>query len=173
MEGRFVIGVVTVTCAQMQLNLRTAVYHVPDYVTTYYRQQDPVVGLNSRTNYPRRPGIDTLIFGGTATELEYEHHNSSTESEVEQKGRHGSHMIELVTASQGEKNRITLPSVGFRHAANLKPASLLPQLRRAKSFHGLPSHSVDIIATPNATTDKVFPGLPPTKSPTQNYLIVR
>ena len=97
MEGRFVIGIVTVTCAQMQLNLRTAVYHVPDYVTTYYRRHDPVVGLNDRINSPRRPGIETLIFGGTSTELEYEHRSSSTESEVEQEGRHGSHVVELVT----------------------------------------------------------------------------
>jgi len=97
MEGRLIIVVVTVTCAQMQLNLRTAVYHVPDYVTTYYQQQGPVVGLNGRINSPRRPGIDTYIFGGTSTELEYEHRNSSTESEIEQEGRYGPHVVELVT----------------------------------------------------------------------------
>ena len=113
MEGRLTIGVVTMACAQMQLNLRTAVYHVPDYVMTYYQNQGPVVGLNGRINSPRRPGIDTRIFGGTATELEHEHRNSSTESEVEQEGQHGPHVVELVTTSQGENYRITAPSVGF------------------------------------------------------------
>jgi len=50
------------------------------------------------------------------TELEHEHRNSSTDSEVEAEGRHGSHVVELVTTSQGKKNRIIAPSVGFRDA---------------------------------------------------------
>jgi len=61
-EGRFLIAVVTVTCAQMLLNLRTAVYHVPDYVTTYYLQQCVVVDVNGTINSPHRPGTDTLIY---------------------------------------------------------------------------------------------------------------
>jgi len=66
-----------------------------------------------------------------------------------------------VSPMHGRRNGAS--KVQFRHAGKLKPASLLPQLRRANSFRGLPYHSVDIIVTPNIITDEVFPGLPPTK----------
>ena len=145
----------------MQLNLRTAVYHVPDYVTTYYKRQAIVESLNGRFNPPHRPGVDTLIFGSTVTELEHRHRDSSSESEVEQEGRHNSHAIELVTPSvhvppkaTGRKKRIISSSVDFRTG---KQASLLPQPRRANSFQGSPSHSlrhgVGIIVTSSPTTD--------------------
>ena len=70
MEGRFITWVVAVTCAQLQLNLRSAVYHVPGYTTSYYQNQTSIDTPNDKCGPPRRPGIETIIFGGTATELE-------------------------------------------------------------------------------------------------------
>jgi len=45
----------------MQLNLRMVVYHVPDYVTTYYQQQAVVEVSNGRRDSPRRSGVGTFI----------------------------------------------------------------------------------------------------------------
>ena len=72
-EGRFILSVIAVTCAQLQLNLRIAVYHIPEYMTTYSQQRAAVGALN------RRPRAETLSFGGTTTELENSHDSPSTE----------------------------------------------------------------------------------------------
>ena len=146
------------TCAQLQLNLRTAVYHVPDYVTTYYQQQEVLVALSGRVESLHRPGIDTLIFGGTATELEHKYGNRPIEGEVEQEERNRSRAIGLVTTSvhvpQGMRKKATAPSADF---SARKQGPLLSQLRRANSFQGSPSHSsrhtVDISVIPNATDE--------------------
>jgi len=95
-----------VVCAQLQLNLRNAVSHVPEYVTTYHRQQAVVGAHNSKLDSPLRPGTgaNPLNFGRSKTELEHQYGISSTESEVEHEEREErriSHAIELdMTAVQ-------------------------------------------------------------------------
>jgi len=99
------VWLIAVVCAQLQLNLRNAVHHVPEYITTYYQQQ-AVVGApnNARGASPTRSGtgVDTLVFGHSATEFEQQYVNSSTETETEteiemqQEERHNPHTIELV-----------------------------------------------------------------------------
>jgi hypothetical protein len=150
----------------MQLNLRTAVYQVPEYITSYYQnytENHTVVGSPHR-----RPGVETLIFGGTATELERKHGNSSVESEIGEETRHYSHAIELVTTSvhvpQGKKLKLITASADFSTGKQLPPS---PQLRRASSFQDPPSLSlqhnvVDMTAIPNALDEG------PSLSPTSN-----
>jgi hypothetical protein len=155
-EGRFIIWAIAVTCAQLQLNLRIAVYHVPEYMTTYYQQQPTVVIFhNGGPDSPRRPGVDTFIFGGTTTDLESRHGSSLTESGIPQQEQHNSHATKLVTTSFPQ--RITVPSsdIGTGEHASLPP------LRRTTSFQISPLHShwdsLDITVTPHAATDEVFP----------------
>jgi len=143
----------------MQLNLRTAVYQVPGYVTSYYQNQaesQAVVGTpNDRPDPPRRPGLETLIFGGTATELERKYRNPSIESEIGEESRQYSHAIELVTTTvhipQGKKLKLLTASADFGTGKRLP---LSPQLRRASSFQDPSSlslqHNVDVTAIPNA-----------------------
>lgn len=161
-EGRFITWIVAVTCCQLQLNLRGAVYHVPDYVASYY-SQPPTQLIASR---PPRPGVETLIFGGTATELERKYHESAEASHSGGEDPDYSHAIELVTTSvhvsrgaTGKKKKIISPSADLGGG---KRASLLPkQLRRASSFQGSPSHSpwqsVDVMVTKHAATDDMLP----------------
>ena len=152
----------------MQLNLRTAVYRIPVYVTTYYQQQTVVNSLTCRLNPPQRPGPDTLIFGGGAPEFEQKRSNSSTGSEAEQKKPHYSHAVVLVTTSThvqqrttGRKKKTAAPSADFGTG---KQASLPSQLRRAKSFQGpalhYPGYNLDSTVSPNATADEARPFSP-------------
>jgi len=151
------------TCAQLQLNLRTAVYHVPSYVTTYYQQQTVVVGTSGRINPPHRPGLETLIFGGTATELEHKYGNSPTETDDEQE-EDNFNALEFATTSvrtMGKQEKFSALSIDLSTG---KQGSVLPQRRRADSFQGSPSHSprpyfVDL-DTPTATAEEA-PSLPP------------
>ena len=169
-EGRFVTWVVAVTCAQLQLNLRIAVHHVPENVTTSHQQQATFEDLDGRLDTMCRPGVDTLIFGDTATELEHKRGNGSTESGDEQGERCCSPAPELVTTpvhnmqrSTGKKELIITPSTDFGAE---KQASSHPQLRQVKSFQGSPPHSsrhsVDIAITPDASTDETIPLSPTT-----------
>lgn len=141
----------------MQLNLRSAVYHIPGYITSYYQNQTSIDIPNSRRDLPRRPGLDTIIFGGTATELEQKGGTPSSESEIgEEEEQHYSHDIELVTTSvcvpQGKKLKLIAASADFGTG---KQPPLSPQLGRANSLQYSPSHAlrhnVDTTAIPNAT----------------------
>ena len=167
MEGRFITWVVAVTCAQLQLNLRSAVYHVPGYTTSYYQNQTSIDIPNDKRDPLHRPGIETIIFGGTATELEQKCGTPSSESEIGEEGQHYSHDIELVTTSvhvpQGKKPTLIAAPADFGTG---KQPPLSPQLGRAISVQGSPSrsllHSIDMTAIPNATEE----GRP--LSPTRN-----
>ena len=158
MEGRFITWVVAVTCAQLQLNLRTAVRRVPEHATTYYRQPSVFDDLDGRLNSPYRPGIDTLMLGSTATELEHKHGNSSVENEVEQGEPHYSPAIELTTTVVHTSQRTTgkekniAPFVDFETG---KEVSSPLQHRWANSSQHPPSHSsLDITVIPDDTPDE-------------------
>lgn len=130
------------------MQLSTAVYHVPAYVTTYYQQQSTI-----KPPPHHRPGVETLIFGGTATELEHRYKKSSTEDEMEQGERYNSHATNgLATPAvhlQGKKTEIVSPSAAW---------PLSPQYRRANSLQDLPSHSpwhnVDIDVLTSVTKEE-------------------
>ena len=143
----------------MQLNLRSAVYHVPGYITSYYQNQASVDIPNGRHDPPRRPGVDTVIFGGTATELEQKRGFFSVEREIGEEGRHYTHTIELVTTSvhvpQGKKPN---PVTASADVSTGKQSPLSPQLGRASPFQAspslsLPHNNVDTTAIPNATDE--------------------
>ncbi len=168
-EGRFVTWVVAVTCAQLQLNLRTAVHHAPDYDTTCRQQRATFEELDGRLDSSYRPGVDTLVFGGTTTECEHKHGNSSIESEVEQGERICPPATELATtlvhikqSSTGTKEDIITASTDFGAGKQAPP---YPQLPRVNSFQNSPSHSlghssVDIAVIPNTGTDEATPFSP-------------
>lgn len=168
-EGRFVTWVVAVTCAQLQLSLRTAVHHAQDYDTACH-QQDPFEELDGRLDSTYRPGVDTLVFGDNTTELEHKQGDSSMESGVEQGERTCPPATELATTpvhitqrSTGTKEDIITAPTDFGAGNQAYPH---PQLRRrVKSFQGSPPHSlvrcVDSAAIPNAVTDEAT-SLPPT-----------
>jgi len=160
-EGRFVTWVVAVTCAQMQLNLRTAVQHTLGYATTCYQQQTIFDSLDGRLDSPYRPGVDTLILGSTATELEHKHDNSSTENEVEQGGWNHPATAELATTAvhvpQSTTGGMEKTITASAESGTGKQTSYLPQFRRASS------HSVDITIIPNATSGDARP-LPSTSN---------
>jgi len=154
MEGRFITCIIAVICAQLQLNLRTAVQRVPEDDTTHYQQPSVFDDLDGRLDSPHRPGLDTLMLGSTATELEHKHSNSA-ENEIEQEERHYSAAIELTTPAvhtpQGH-GKIIAPSIGFGMG---KQASSPLHLRRANTSPGSPLHScVDITVIPNDTPDE-------------------
>lgn len=156
------------TCAQLQLNLRTAVHHASDYDTTCHHQQATFEELDGRLDSTCRPGVDTLVFGETTTEYEHKHGNSSIESGVEQGERTCPPATELATApvhitqrSTGTKEDIITASTDFGAG---KQAFTHPQLRWMESFQGSPSHSlghsVDNTVIPNAGTDEAIPFSP-------------
>ena len=143
----------------MQLNLRSAVYHVPGYITSYYQNQASVDISKGRHDPPRRPGVDTMIFGGTATEPGQKSGLFSVEREIGEEGRHYTHTIELVTTSvhvpQEKKPNLVTASADVSTG---KQSPLSPQLGRASPFQGSPSFSlthnnVDMTAIPNATDE--------------------
>jgi hypothetical protein len=148
-----------VTCAQLQLNLRVAVHHAPDYVTTYHQQQAAFENLDGRLDSMCRPGADTLIFGDTTTD---KHCHSSIESGVEQRERDCSPATELattpvhITETSTEKKEIFItPSTDFgveRQAPHLQ----LWQSFQDSLSHS-PQHSVTIAVIPNASTDEATP----------------
>ena len=112
-EGRFILWVVAVTCAQLQLNLRIAVYHIPEYMTTYSQHQT-VFGVLTR-----RSSVDTF----TTTEPENRYDSPPTER-LAQEERRNSHGIELVMTSvhitkrtMGSKNKIIIPSSDIEQAS--------------------------------------------------------
>ena len=112
-EGRFILWVVAVTCAQLQLNLRIAVYHIPEYMTTYSQHQT-VFGVVTR-----RSSVDTF----TTTEPENRYDSPPTER-LAQEERRNSHGIELVMTSvhitkrtMGSKNKIIIPSSDIEQAS--------------------------------------------------------
>ena len=83
-------------CTQLQLNLRNATYHVPDYVTDYYRRR----AVNGGFDSSHRPGTGTLIFSRTVTEIERGYGNFSIGSEGGQDERHHSPST-VPTSAQG------------------------------------------------------------------------
>lgn len=91
---------VPMVCTQLQLNLRNATHHVPDYVTNYYRRRPVHGGFDSS----HRPGTDTLIFSRTVTEIERGYGNFSIGSEGGQDGRHNSPSIVPTSAQGPERN---------------------------------------------------------------------
>jgi hypothetical protein len=107
------VWLIAVACAQLQLNLRNAVHHVPEYITTYYQRQAVVGTPDARRDSPTRPctGVDTLIFGHSTTEFEQQYHNSLTKREIEQEKQRNPHAIQLITTSVQEKD--TAPSAEF------------------------------------------------------------
>ena len=131
------------TCARLQLNLRTAVHHAPDYDTTCNQQAD-FEDLDGRLDSTYRPGVDTLVFGGTTTELEHKHGNSSIESGLGQGDRHRPPETELATTSAhitqrstGTSEDIITPSTDFGAGKHAFPH---PQRQQVKAFQGSPSH---------------------------------
>lgn len=132
------------TCAQLQLNLRTAVHHAPDYDTTCNQQQAAFEDLDGRLDSTYRPGVDTLVFGGSTTELEHKHGNSSIESGLGQGDQHRPPETELATTSAqitqrntGTMEDIITPSTDFGAG---KHAFTHPQLQQVKTFQGSPSY---------------------------------
>ena len=173
MEGRFITCIIAVTCAQLQLNLRTAVHHAQDYDSTCH-QQGTFEELDGRLDSTYRPGVDTLVFGGgTTTDHEHKQGDSSIENGVEQGERTRPPATELATTPV----HITQRSTGTNEDTITAPTEFgagtqaypHPQLRRrVKSFRGSNSHSVahcvDNAVIPNAVTDEATPLPPPTNS---------
>ena len=112
------------------MQLSTAVYHVPAYVATYYQQS------TIKPPPHHRPGVETLIYGGTAIELEHRYKKTSTENEMEQGERYNSHATNgLATPAvhlHGKQTEIVSPSAAW---------PLSPQYRRANSLQEPPLHS--------------------------------
>ena len=146
------------TCAQLQLNLRTAVQRVPEYATTYFRQPSVFDGIDGRLNSPHRPGADTLMLDSTATGPEHKHRNSSVENEVEQRERHYSSTIELTTTATYTPQRTTGQEMDIASSVDLESgerASSPHQPQWEDSSQCPPSHSsVDIIVIPNSAPDE-------------------
>jgi len=138
---------------------------------TYYQQQTIVADLNGRVKPGPRPGVETLIFGGTASELERKCRNPSIETGEEQDERHDYNAHELVITpvhdpqrTTGKQKKLTASSVDLSAG---KQGPHLPQFQRANSFQGSPSNSPQPyyldIDNPAATTEEPSP-LPPTSN---------
>ena len=108
------------TCAQLQLNLRTVVQRVPECATTCLRQPSVFDGVDGRLNFPYRPGAGTLILDSTANGLEHKHGNSSVENEVGQGERHSSSTIELTTSAMYTPQSTTGPELNIVSSVDLE-----------------------------------------------------
>ena len=146
------------TCAQLQLNLRTAVQRVPEYATTYFRQPSVFDGIDGRLNSPYRPGADTLILGSTATGLEHKHRNSSVENEVEQGERHYSSTIELTATAMCTPESATGPEMDIASSVDLESGERTSSPHQPlweDSSQRPPSHSSpNIMVIPNGASDE-------------------
>ena len=131
-DARFNLWLIPIVCTQLQLNLRTAVHHVPSYVTNYY-QRRAVANIDSTLSSSGRPGTETILFGHTITELELMHSNFSNERDGSQDERQSTPAA-VPTSAQGPPRRtgkktLTVPPADF---CTGKEASVL-----AIAFHGI------------------------------------
>lgn len=169
MDGQFLTWTVAITCTQMQLNLRTAVYHVPTYATTFYQQRTLARALESGDNPSRQPpGVETLLFGGTASELERKYNRSSTDSGMEPEEQYASNA--LATHSVHPQGKIDFPAVDF----STGPPS--PQGQRANFFQSPPlhplGHNADTAVLTNVTKEEER-AISPIDLEPQNRLMTR
>jgi hypothetical protein len=116
-------------------------------------------------------------FGGTTTEPEHKHGNSSIESGVEQGERHCSPATELATTpvpitqrSTGTKGDPITPLTDLGAGKHAFPH---PQLQQVETFQSSPSHfpwrSTDVAVIPNASTDEAALLSPTRNVPSESF----